>query len=222
MRIFFSSTLKHKPLNHLAKRFRAHSPLLFVLGILTLALTGCGAPRPIKYYQLTYPPVAASQQPPINASLLVSTFEASHLYMDERIVYSTSPNELGLYESQRWVLPPVDLLRDALVRALRSAGQFKSVMIVRGEGGGDFGLNGRIYEFGEVDGSEIVARLHYAVRLRDRKTGMIVWTHTYNHDESAGAKTVPAVAAAMDKNVQRSVAEIQAGLDEYFQAHPPK
>lgn len=222
MRIFFSSTLKHEPLNHLAMRFRAHSPLLFALGILTLVLSGCGAPRPIKYYELSYPSVAASQQAPLNVSLLVHMFEGSHLYKDERIVYSTSPQELGVYESQRWVLPPVDLLHDALVRSLRYSGRFKSVMVVRGEGGGDFGLHGYLYEFNEVDGSEVVARLDYVVRLRDRKTGMVVWTHTYNHDEPAGAKTVPAVAAAMDKNVQRSVAEIQAGLDEYFQAHPPK
>ena len=51
---------------------------------------------------------------------------------------------------------------------------------------------------------------------------MIVWTHAYNHDEPASAKTVPAVVAAMDKNVQRSVEEVQAGLDEYFRANPPK
>jgi hypothetical protein len=49
-----------------------------------------------------------------------------------------------------------------------------------------------------------------------------VWTHNYNHDEPAGAKTVPAVVSAMDKNVQRSVDEVQAGLLEYFNANPPK
>jgi ABC-type uncharacterized transport system auxiliary subunit len=222
MRIFKNSTVKrHNPMNFTGK-FRGDFPSLLGLGFLAIALMGCGAPRPIKYYQLTYPSVAASQQAPINASLLVTAFGASHLYRDERIVYSTSPNELGLYELQRWVLPPVDLLRDAMVRGLTSAGHFRSVMTVRGEGGGDFGLNGHIYEFGEVDGSDIVARLHFVVRLRNRKTGMIVWTHTYSHDEPAGAKTVSAVVAAMDKNVQRSVEEIQAGLDEYFRVNPPK
>ena len=51
---------------------------------------------------------------------------------------------------------------------------------------------------------------------------MIVWTHIYNHDEPAAAKTVPAVVAAMDKNVQRSVQEVQASLEEYFRANLPK
>ncbi len=222
MRTFLSSTMKQRTTMNFAQRSRLESSSLLALGFMAITLAGCGAPRPIKYYQLTYPSISSSQQTPLNVSLLVNTFDASHLYKDERMVYSTSPQELGLYESQRWVLPPVDLLRDAFVRGLRSSGHFKSVMIVRGEGGGDFNLNGHLYEFGEVDGSEIVARLHFAVRLRDRKTGMIVWTHTYNHDEPAGAKTVTAVVSALDKNVQRSVQEVQDGIDEYFRANPPK
>ncbi len=222
MRIFLSSRMKHSSIDKFTGRFRANSASLLVAGALLLALAGCGSTRPIKYYQLTYPSSAAMQQAPLNLSVVVHTFDASHLYKDERIVYSVSPQELGLYESQRWVAPPVDLLQDALVRGLRSSGRFRSVMTVRGEGGGDYALTGHLYEFGEVDGAEIVARLNYIVRLRDRKTGMIVWYHTYNHDEQASAKTVPAVVAAMDKNVQRSVEEVQSALDEYLRANPPK
>lgn len=222
MRILLCSIIKPRNPNTRAPWFRLKFPWLLALAILAPLLAGCGAPRPIKYYQLSYPPIPASQQAPLNVALLVHTFEASHLYRDERMVYSTSPQELGLYESQRWVLPPVDLLRDSLVRGLRSSSRFRSVMVVRGEGGGDFSLSGHLYEFGEVDGAEIVGRVHFVVRLRDRKNGMIVWTHTYNHDEPAGAKTVSAIVAAIDKNVRRSVEEVQAGLEEYFRANPPK
>ena len=48
------------------------------------------------------------------------------------------------------------------MRGLRSSGRFQSVMIVRGEGGGDYALAGHLYEFGEVDGAEIVARLAFS------------------------------------------------------------
>jgi ABC-type uncharacterized transport system auxiliary subunit len=221
MRIFLNSRMNENRLAKPSRSVRAVS-LALAFGSVALAVAGCGSSRPIKYYQLSYPASATSNQAPLNLALLVRPFEASHLYQEERIVYNTGPQELGLYEEQRWVAPPVELLQDALVRGLRSSGQFRSVMIVRGEGGGDFALAGHLYEFGEVDGAEIVARLSYTVRLRDRKTGMIVWTHFYNHDEPASAKTVPAVVAAMDKNVQRSVQEIQAALDEYFRAHLPK
>ncbi len=222
MRIFLSSSMNKNRLAKFSRSLRASSLTLLAVGSVAVALAGCGSSRPIKYYQLSYPASPAGPPAPLNVSLLVRSFEASHLYQEERIVYSTSPNELGLYEENRWVSPPVEMLQDALVRGLRSAGHFRSVMIVRGEGGGDFALAGHLYEFNEVDGAEIVARLKYTVRLRDRKTGMIVWTHTYAHDEPASAKTVPAVVAAMDKNVQRSVEEVQAGLDEYFRANPPK
>jgi ABC-type uncharacterized transport system auxiliary subunit len=188
--------------------------------LLAVSLAACGGAKPIRYYQLTYPATSPSPAAPLNVTLLVRTFDASHLLQEEGIVYSTHPNELGVYQQQRWVASPVDMLQDALVRGLRSSGRFRSVMIVRGEGGGDYALAGNLYEFGEVDGAEVVARLSYTVRLRDRKTGLIVWTHNYNHDEPASAKTVPAVVAAMDTNVQRSVSEVQAALAEYFAAHP--
>ena len=222
MSLFQSPTnMKNHAMNH-PKKSRLNALSLLACAALALLLAACGAPRPIKYYQLTYPAPQASQQAPLNVSLLVRAFEGSTLYKDDRIVYNTSPIELGIYDSQRWVTPPVEMLQDALVRGLRAGGRFRSVMTVRGEGGGDFSLAGRIYEFGEIDGAEIAARLHYVVRLRDRKSGLIVWTHTYNHDEPAGAKTVTAVVTAMDRNVQRSVEEVQAGLDEYFRANPPK
>jgi ABC-type uncharacterized transport system auxiliary subunit len=201
---------------------RAGSSLLFAVPVLAFLLAGCGATRPVKYYQLTYPSPAPTAQSPLNVSLLVRSFDSLNIYKQDRIVYGWSANEIGTYESQRWVAPPTELLQSVLVRGLRFSGQFRSVLTVRGEGGGDYALTGYLYEFGEVDGAEIVARLNYVVRLRDRKTGDILWTHTYNHDEPATEKSVPAVVVAMDKNVQKSVTDVTASLADYFQAHPPK
>jgi ABC-type uncharacterized transport system auxiliary subunit len=129
---------------------------------------------------------------------------------------------MGVYQTQRWAEPPVEMLQDALVRGLRSTGRFRAVYTIRAETGSQYILAGHLYDFKEVDGSTIVARLNYAVRLRDRKTGTTVWTHMYTHDEPASEKSVAAVATAMDKNVQRSVQEVQAGLEDYFRANPPK
>ena len=68
----------------------------------------------------------------------------------------------------------------------------------------------------------MVARLSYEMRLRDRKTGVTVWNRLYNHDEPASEKSVTAFVLAMDKNIQSSVQEMRAGLEEYFRAHPVK
>jgi ABC-type uncharacterized transport system auxiliary subunit len=186
-------------------------------------VAGCGSARPIKYYQLSYPSTAPPPSPDaINTTLVVRPFEASHLYLGDQIVYGFDSPELGVYQTQRWAEPPVEMLQDALVRGLRSTGRFRGVYTMRADVASQYVLAGHLYDFKEVDGSAIVARLNFAVRLRDRKAGTTVWTHIYNHDEPASEKSVVAVATAMDKNVQRSVQEVQAGLEEYFRANPPK
>ncbi|MGB7847516.1 MAG: ABC-type transport auxiliary lipoprotein family protein [Candidatus Acidiferrum sp.] len=193
-----------------------------IAGIVALAVTlaGCGSARPIKYYQVTYPTASFVAQDAINTTLMVRTFEASHLYLDDKIVYGFDSPEMGTYEYQRWAEPPVEILQSALVRGLRSSGRFRAVYNLRANANGQFVLGGYLYDFREVDGNPFAARLSYEVRLRDRKSGMMVWNHTYTHDEQASEKSVVAFVQAMDKNLQRSVQEVQAGLDEYFRAHP--
>lgn len=188
----------------------------------TLLLGGCGSARPPKYYQLTVPPVAASTAEPLPVSLMVRTFETSHLYREDRIVYGSEGQQVGVYENQRWVAPPTELLQDAIVRGLRSSGRFLSVTTARGYNSGDYVLIGHLYEFKEVDAAGVVARLSYDVQLRDRRTSVLVWKSSYSHDEPCASKDVPAVAAAMDKNVQASVQQLQAGLEQFFHSQPPK
>ena len=68
----------------------------------------------------------------------------------------------------------------------------------------------------------MVGRMTVDFELRDVKSGTTVWTHYYHHDEPVNGKNVPAVVAALDKNVQRGVKEVLAGLDQYFASHPLK
>ncbi len=193
---------------------------LAALAVLIGNLAGCGGARPIKYYGVNYPTKSEMAPDAIDTALMVRTFEASHLYLDDKIVYGFDSPEMGTYEYQRWAEPPVEILQNALVRGLRASGRFRAVYTLRADPAGRFVLAGHLYDFKEVDGSATVARLSYEVRLRDRKSGTTVWNHTYMHDEPALEKSVSAFALAMDKNVQRSVQEVQAGLEEYFRAHP--
>jgi len=186
-------------------------------------LSGCAKPRAIKYYQITYPSNVSVSQEMIDTMLLVRSFDASHLYLDDRIVYGYDSPEMGTYEDERWAEPPVEMLRDAIVRGLRSSGMFKGgVHIARSDLGGRYLLSGHLYDFKEVDAATISARLAFEARLWDRKTRTLVWSHSYSFDEPAAEKSVSAVAAAMDRNVQRSVQAIAADLTEHFKAHPPQ
>lgn len=197
--------------------------------VLLTALTaglfnGCGAARPSKYYQLTVPAdaVAGSQATPAPVTLLLGTLMASHLYREDRIVYSSGGEQMGTYETQRWAEPPTEMVEELLLRELRASGRYGAVYTHRSDAKGDFLVRGRLYDFKEVSGSSILAKVSFELEMRDLKTGATVWTHYYTHDEPVSGKDVPAVVAALNKNVQQGVKEVVASLDQYFTAHPVK
>jgi len=187
----------------------------FAIGaLLAVGLAGCGSMKPIRYYQLTHPPTTtlASSPSTMDVSLLVRPFQTSHIYREDRIVYGGEGEQVGVYEYERWVEPPVELLQDALARGLRSSGQFRNVTTLRSDSSAEFCLLGRLYAFREVSTGGVIARLNFDVELTDLKAGKVVWRHTYNHDEPSSGKSVGDLAAALNKNVQRSVQEIQDGV----------
>jgi ABC-type uncharacterized transport system auxiliary subunit len=168
----------------------------------------------VKYYQLTHPPATplAGSQSPLDAALLVRQFQTSHLYREDRIVYGGDGEQLGLYENHRWTEPPVELLQDALAHGIRTSGHFRLVTTLRSDTSADFCLNGHLYAFREVSTGKVVARVNFDVELDDLKLGKVIWRHTYNHDVPTSGKTVADIAAAMDKNVQLSVQDVQDGI----------
>ena len=195
-----------------------------LLGLIAIALVaaGCGAARPVKYYQLTVPGdmTTPSDAGAFPITLLVGPLTGSHLYRDDRIVYSGGET-MGTYDTQRWASPPTEMLQEVLFRELRASGKYKTVNTLRSNARGDYIINGRLYDFKEVTGSAFVARVAVEYELRDTKTGATVWSHYYSHDEPVSGKEVSAVAAAIDRNVQGIVSQVQAGVAAYFQANPP-
>lgn len=196
-----------------------------ILSIAALAaglLAGCGAARPSKYYQLTLPPGDASPAPQraaYNVSLLLGPLRASHLYREDRIVYSSAGQNMGTYEYQRWAEPPTEMMVDVLLRDLRASANYRSVDVLRSNSHGDYILYGRLYDFKEVAGPPLVARVTCDLELRETKTGATTWTHFYTHDEPVAGKEITAVVAALDRNVQRGMAEVKSSLDQYFASH---
>lgn len=206
---------------------REAAPFLLVPVVtVALFLAACGATRPSKYYQLTIPGDASAGQAadpaPAPVTLLVGNLFAADLYREDRIVYSTAGEQMGTYEYERWAEPPAEMIQEVLLRELRSSGRYRAVFVHRSDTNGDFLLRGRLYDFKEVSENGMVARLKVDFEMRDLKNGATVWTHYYQHDEPVSGKNVPAVVAALDKNVQRAVKEVLEGLDQYFASHPPK
>jgi ABC-type uncharacterized transport system auxiliary subunit len=195
------------------------------LALLALGLAaGCGASRPINYYQLTNPgAVAPANAQPLPISIVVGLPAAPDLYRDNRVVYAVGDQKIGAYEYERWIGPPPELIRDVILRDLRASGRYMGVYTPQGKAGGDYRLRTRLYDFKEVDsGSSLMGRLTMDIELQNSKTGDTVWQTYYNHDEPISAKTVSDVVAALNRNVQMAANDIASGMDQYFAAHPPK
>jgi hypothetical protein len=74
----------------------------------------------------------------------------------------------------------------------------------------------------EVDTENgLAARVTFEAELVDAKTRNTLWTHPYTHDEPVASKDVPGVVDALNRNVQAGIADLAAGLEQYFTAHPP-
>jgi ABC-type uncharacterized transport system auxiliary subunit len=194
-----------------------------LLALAVVLAAGCGAARPSNYYQLTVPadsaPVANSNPLPI--TLLIGRLTAPALYREDQIVYSSGGENMGTYEYQKWSEPPTEMIAEVMLRQFRASGRYHGVYTLRSDIHGDFLLHGHLYDFKEVGGNPLVARVTMELELREIKTSAVVWTHFYTHDELANGKDVGAVVAALNKNVQQGIAEFRASLDQYFAEHPP-
>jgi len=204
-------------------RARRWSGLAFGLAATTCAVivAGCGAARPVHYYTPEQPPAA---QPAVSkahaVSLLVARVRATRLLEDDRIVYGTSPVEMGVYSEHRWAEPPPEMIETMLIERLRATGQYQSVQRLSGAARGDYVVRGRLIALKELDlPSGIVARFAMELDLFQPKTGTVVWSQTYQHDEPVQKKSVEAVVEALQQNVETGLGQLTAGLGEYFAAH---
>src|SRR3981189_1402547 len=118
----------------LAPRFEGwRVPLTVAAAFLSFFVVGCAAARPAKYDQLTIPTEVAADPPgdPLPVTILMGPIMSSHLYREDRIVYSSSGEDMGTYEYQRWAEPPTELIQHVLLRALRSSGRYRAVYAQR-------------------------------------------------------------------------------------------
>jgi ABC-type uncharacterized transport system auxiliary subunit len=205
--------------------FTVLAALLTFTGILLAA--SCGASRPVKYYTLNSAPtpapsVSVNSDAPLPVAILVGRISASHLYVNDPIVYSNGGVELGTYEYQRWAEVPTEMLETMLAQSLLSKGRFRSVGRLGSGARGDYILRGHLYALEEVDSPSILARFSLELELFQVKTGMVVWNQSYSHDERVSQKTVPAVVQALRQDVLAGLDQLTSSLDSYVSSLSPR
>ncbi len=185
-------------------------------------MLGCGSPKPIKYYGMQVPSAPAPAANTYAIDLVVGRLAGSALLEAAPIVYRTSANSMGTYQYHRWEDPPVELVPEKLVRLLRGTGEYRSVARIGATADVEFVIRGRLHQFEEVDGPSISGQVTMEFELYNRKAGRLLWSHFYSQSEPVEGKDVTNVVQALDRNLERGLKEVVAGLGRYFAANPPK
>ena len=198
--------------------------LAFCLIFFAVLVAGCTTARAPRYYFLTAPPVSpqanASQFP---VAILVGRLSAPRILRDDRVVYGMSEVELGVDEYHRWTEPPTEMIEQLLVEHLRRSGQYKSVQRISSTARGDYLLRGHLTSLNERnEPTGIKARFNVQLELFDQKTGTVVWTDSYSHDEPVEKKSVSAVVESLQKNVNAGIVQLAGSLAQYFASRPAK
>ena len=183
---------------------------------------GCTTARAPRYYRLNLTPAAPAQsslsQFPV--SILVGRLNAPRILRDDRVVYGMSDVELGVDEYHRWTEAPTEMVEELLVQKLRRSGQYKSVQRISSTARGDYLLRGHLGSLNEIDDpAGIRARFDIQLELFEQKSGSVVWTGSYSHDDPVEKKTVTAVVESLQKNVNAGIEQLTAGLAQYISSH---
>lgn len=190
-----------------------------LIATLCALVSACAAARPIKYYRIEVPApaaVTAAADPVFAITIQVGNIDAPPLMRDGRILYQVGAHEVGAYEYHRWVETPDRMVQNSLIRLLRSSGKYQSVDTLRSTAKADYIVQGKIYEFAEIDKPEIYTRVSMEIELHDAKSNRTVWSRLYTDEKLAGGKEIPDVVESLDQNLRRGLSEIVTGLDQFL------
>lgn len=150
-------------------------------------------------------------EPARRGSLLVRDMRVDGAYDDTRMMYRESEYRLQRYEYHEWIVPPGELVSDALRDGYAASGWFARVER-EADASIDVELHGRVLAIEEVDLSRTrwAAHLRLELELFDARTHERLWAHEYDLTRPLAARSPDGLAAA-----------ISAGLREVIDASAP-
>ena len=205
-----------------------HRLSTLVLSILTFA--GCGHVRYPTNYVLNFPPPPPSLTAPrdMRGALAIQEFQCPQYLCEGRIVYRSSPEEIGFYEFHRWAMNPRDMITQSVADSIRSEALFKSVAL-KGTGVDPaYVLKGNIERLEEVDeGRDVRVVCTISAQLLDTQTKSVIWTHTESQTIAVQNRNVAGVVSSLSTaarmavdNLVKSLAETLASVKVAEGGHP--
>jgi ABC-type uncharacterized transport system auxiliary subunit len=185
------------------------------LPILTFA--ACAHVRYPTNYVLNFPPPSPSSAAPhdMRGALAIQEFQCPQYLCEGRIVYRSSPEEIGSYEFHRWAMNPRDMITQSVADRIRSEALFHSV-VLKGTGVEPaYVLKGNIERLEEVDeGRDVRVVCTISAELLDTQTKSIIWTHTASETVAVRDRKVAGVVSSLSTAARMAVDNLVKSLAE--------
>lgn len=182
-----------------------------------LALSGCGSVRYPTSYVLNFsPPVPHGT--PFNGALAAVTIRelgCPEYLCEGRIVYRSSPEEVGFYEFHRWAMDPRRAITQYLQDGLRSQSLFQSVAVQEGAPEAAYLMSGAIERLEEVDeGRQVRAVCTLSAQLMDNRTKSIVWSHRASEAVPVDKRDMRGIVSSLSAAAQRAADRLLQSMNE--------
>jgi len=191
---------------------------ILALLAIPLCLSSCRSMRTY-YYLINTDLTVPRSEKKLPLTVAVNNVRAPSRYQDQ-MVYRTSEYEVGFYEYSQWVEQPAEMVRRALLDALKDSGLFQRVDPIDIVVNPDLTLQSTIVSFDQVvtrDGNS--AECELTLELLQGNSGAPVWSYDAKARvaQKGKGKFVEAMSATVSKaiNDATAVMEKSAALQEF-------
>lgn len=183
--------------------------ILALLSIL-LCLSSCRSMRTY-YYLINTDLVVPRSKKQLPLTVAVNNVRAPSRYQDQ-MVYRTSEYEVGFYEYSQWVEQPAEMVRRALLDALKDSGLFQRVDPIDIVVNPDLTLQSAIVSFDQVVTKEgNSAECELTLELLRGNSGQPVWSYDAKARVAQKDKGefVEAMSATVSKGINDAIADME-------------
>ena len=146
---------------------------------------------------------------------MVREFRCPEYLCEGRIVYRSSPEEVGFYEYHRWALNPREAITQYVEEGLRAQSLFKSVAVHERGAEAAYVLSGDIERLEEVDQSRDVSVVcTISAQLLDARTRSVVWSHTASETVHVEKRDIRGVVSGLSSAARTAADRLLNSLME--------
>jgi ABC-type uncharacterized transport system auxiliary subunit len=183
---------------------------ILALLAIPLCLSSCRSVRTY-YYLINTDLVVPRSEKQLPLTVAVNNVRAPSRYQDQ-MVYRTSEYEVGFYEYSQWVEQPAEMVRRALLDALKDSGLFQRVDPIDIVVNPDLTLQSAIVSFDQVvtkTGNS--AECELTLELLRGNSGQPVWSYDAKARvaQKGKGKFVEAMSAAVSKGINDAIADME-------------